>query len=67
MFSRSCEESGGGLKVKDFALLNEESDRKCEVTGGYNTNARWDRGHMLRNVYSCYMLSGQFQSFYGTS
>ena len=40
MFSRSCEECGGGLKVKDFALLNEKSDRKCEVTGGYNTNAR---------------------------
>ena len=36
--------------MKDFALLNEETDRKCEVTGGYNTNARWDKGNLFREI-----------------
>jgi hypothetical protein len=30
--------------VKDFFLLKGDSERKCELTGGYNTNARWVRG-----------------------
>ena len=40
MLTRACEDSGGGLKVNDIALLNEESERRCELTGGYTTNAR---------------------------
>ena len=58
LFTRSCEESGGGLKVKDFFLLKGESDRKCELTGGYNTNARWDKGDALKEKQeTCLSLS----------
>ena len=45
---RRCEESGGRVKVNDFFNLKGESDRKCELSGGYNTNGRWDKGDKLK-------------------
>ena len=44
LLTRRCEDNYGGIKVKDFFLLKGESDRKCQLTGGYTTNARWDKG-----------------------
>ena len=47
--------------MKDFALLNEGTDRKCEVTGGYNTNARY--GRPMEEKLQLYMISDYFKSF----
>ena len=45
--------SGGCVKVSNFQALNveqsEKSENKCELTGGYSTNARWDKGNLLKD------------------
>ena len=50
LLTRRCEDNYGGIKVKDFFLLKGESDRKCQLTGGYTTNARWDKGDLFRKI-----------------
>ena len=44
LLTRRCEDSSGGIKVKEFFKLKGESGRKCQLTGGYTTNERWDKG-----------------------
>ena len=46
--TRRCEESDGGIKVRDFFQLKGDSERKCELTGGYNTNGRWNKRDALK-------------------
>jgi len=34
--------SKGSIRVNDIRLLNVDSKKKCEITGGFNSNAMWD-------------------------
>jgi hypothetical protein len=65
LLTRRCEDSFGSIKVKEFFKLKGESGRKCQLTGAYTTNERWDKGdfssHLIlksRHINRSTLLTG---------
>ena len=60
LLPRSCEESGGGLKVKDFSIRDQTGSARSPGSWRYNTrNARYGR-HKEKNSQLC-TFSGHFK------